>query len=159
VTDDGPIAAGDGHDSPGLIDERVPCIAAMIDDVVDAFEDSVRQPILSHELPDILLAVELGRPRRQLQERYVSGNLEVLRSVPAGLIEEEDRVGAGADFCGDFVQMKLMASVLQKGLPLQDRETGAALAVATARTIAAAMMVRIRLPPHGSNFNRIQVRQ
>jgi hypothetical protein len=62
------------------------------------------------------LAVELGRLRRQLQERYVSGYLEVLRSVPAGLIEEEDRVGAGADFCGDLVQMKLcMASVLQKG--------------------------------------------
>ena len=74
---------------------------------LEGFEDSVRQPILSHELPDILLAVELGRPRRQLQERYVSGYLEVLRSVPAGLIEEEDRVGAGADFCGDFVQMML----------------------------------------------------
>jgi hypothetical protein len=32
VTDDGPIATGDGHDFPRLIDERVPGVAAMIDD-------------------------------------------------------------------------------------------------------------------------------
>jgi len=30
VTDDRPIAAGDGHDFPGLIDEGVPGIAAVI---------------------------------------------------------------------------------------------------------------------------------
>ena len=42
-----PIAARDGHDSPRLIDERVPGVAAVIDDVVEGFENSVRQPILS----------------------------------------------------------------------------------------------------------------
>jgi hypothetical protein len=41
VTDDGPIAAGDGHDFPRLIDERVPGVAAMIDDVVEGFEDAI----------------------------------------------------------------------------------------------------------------------
>jgi hypothetical protein len=30
----------------------------MIDDVVEGFEDSVGQPVLAYELPDILLAVE-----------------------------------------------------------------------------------------------------
>jgi hypothetical protein len=49
-----------GHDLPGLVDERVPGVAAVIDDIVEGFEDAVRQPILAHELPDILLAVELG---------------------------------------------------------------------------------------------------
>jgi hypothetical protein len=48
-----PIAARDGHDFPRLIDERVPGVAAVIDDVVEGFENSVRQPVLPHELPDI----------------------------------------------------------------------------------------------------------
>jgi hypothetical protein len=44
-----PIAAGDGHDFPRLIDERVPSVAAVIDDIVEGFENSVRQPVLPHE--------------------------------------------------------------------------------------------------------------
>jgi hypothetical protein len=32
----------------------------VIDDVVERFEDAVRQPVLTHELPDVFLAVELG---------------------------------------------------------------------------------------------------
>jgi hypothetical protein len=32
----------------------------MIDDIVEGFEDAVGEPILPHELPDVLLAVELG---------------------------------------------------------------------------------------------------
>jgi hypothetical protein len=35
----------------GLIDERVRNLAAMIDDVVEGFEDTIWQPVLSHELP------------------------------------------------------------------------------------------------------------
>jgi hypothetical protein len=41
-----PIAAGDGNDFPRLIDERVPGVAAVIDDVIEGFENSVRQPVL-----------------------------------------------------------------------------------------------------------------
>jgi hypothetical protein len=37
----GPIAKADGHDPPGLIDEVIPSLAAMVDDVVEGFEDSV----------------------------------------------------------------------------------------------------------------------
>src|SRR3984885_6663489 len=35
----GPIAKAYGHDPPGLIDEVVPSLAAMVDDVVAGFED------------------------------------------------------------------------------------------------------------------------
>ena len=35
----GPIAKADGHDPPGLIDEVVPSLAAMVDDIVVGFED------------------------------------------------------------------------------------------------------------------------
>ncbi len=41
VTDDRPFAMGDGHDFPWLIDECVPSIAAVVDDVVEGFEDAV----------------------------------------------------------------------------------------------------------------------
>jgi hypothetical protein len=42
-----PIPAADGHDFSRLIDELVPGVAA---DVVEGFENSVRQPVLPHEL-------------------------------------------------------------------------------------------------------------
>src|SRR6266699_1733791 len=107
VTDDRPIAVSDGHDFPGLIDEGVPGVAAVIDDVVEGFEDAVRQPVLAHGLPDIFLAVELGRARRQRQERDVARHLEVLGAVPAGLIEDDNRVGTRGDLGADLVEMKL----------------------------------------------------
>jgi len=50
----------DGRDFPGLIDQGVPGVATVIDDVVERFEDAVREPVLTHELPDVFLAVELG---------------------------------------------------------------------------------------------------
>ena len=44
----------DGHDGPGLIDEPVPGVAAVIDDIAARSEDAVRQPIVAEVLPDIL---------------------------------------------------------------------------------------------------------
>src|SRR5262245_45523463 len=38
-------------DIPRLIDEYVPGVAAVIDDVVEGFENSGRQPGLPHQLP------------------------------------------------------------------------------------------------------------
>jgi hypothetical protein len=40
----------DRHDPPGLIDKLVPCVAAVVDDAVEGFEDPVRKPIAAHEL-------------------------------------------------------------------------------------------------------------
>ena len=79
----------------------------MIDDVVEGFEDLVRQPVLSHELPDIFLRVEFRCTRRQRHEREIGWNLEVFGTVPAGLVENKDGVGTGGDPCGDLVEMKL----------------------------------------------------
>jgi len=130
VTDDGPVAACDGHDFPGLIDEGVAGIAAVIDDVVEGFEDAVRQPVVSHELPDILLAVELRCTRRQLQKRYVAGNLEFLGAVPAGLIEDEDGVSACGNCCSDLIEMKLHGF----GIAERENEGGAGSMFRTYRT-------------------------
>ena len=63
-----PIAPADGHDGPGSIDEFVPCLTAVVDDVVVGCEDPVRQPVIAHELPDILHRVELGRAGREQED-------------------------------------------------------------------------------------------
>jgi hypothetical protein len=60
VTDCCPVASRDGHDFPGLVDECVPSVAAVIDDIVEGFEDPVRQPVLTHELPDVFLVLSSG---------------------------------------------------------------------------------------------------
>src|SRR6516165_2992105 len=102
-----PIAAGDGHDFPRLIDEGVPGVAAVIYDVVEGFENSVRQPVLPNELPDIFLAVEFRCAWRKLQERDVVWNLEGLGAMPPGLIEEDNSVSARRDFGCDLIEVKL----------------------------------------------------
>jgi len=53
------------------------------------------------------LAVEFGRAWRDLQERDVAWNLEVLGAMPPGLIEEENGVSARSDFGCDLIEMKL----------------------------------------------------
>ena len=79
----------------------------MIDDVVEGFENSVRQPVLPHELSDIFLAVEFRRAWRKPQVRDVAWNLEGVGAMPAGLIEEQDCVCSGADLGRDLIEMEL----------------------------------------------------
>ena len=49
----------DGHDTRGLVDELVPGITAMIDDLILGFEDAVGEPVVPHELSDIFDWIEL----------------------------------------------------------------------------------------------------
>jgi hypothetical protein len=79
-----PSRAGERHDSSRLIDEGAPGLTVVIDDVVEGLEDAVRQPILTHELPDVFLAVGLGCARRQRQERDIAWDLDFFGTVPAG---------------------------------------------------------------------------
>jgi hypothetical protein len=46
----GPVAQADGHDAPGLLDELVPSLTAMIDDLLVGAEDPVREPVVAQEL-------------------------------------------------------------------------------------------------------------
>ncbi len=59
-----PVLQVNGHDLPGLIDEAVPSLAAMVDEIVVGMKDAVREPVLAHEMPDILDKVQLGTFRR-----------------------------------------------------------------------------------------------
>ena len=97
-----PLAQSDGHDPPGLVDELVPCLAAVVDEIIVRFEDAVGEPVVAHELPDVLDRVELGAFRRQGENGDVGGNDQSRRQVPSGLIDQEDGVGAGRDHLGDL---------------------------------------------------------
>ena len=96
-----PLAQSEGHYAPGLIDELVPSLAAVIDEVVIGFEDAIGEPVVAHELPDVLDRVEFGTFRRQGDDGDVGWHNEARREVPSGLIDQEDGVGAGRDDLGD----------------------------------------------------------
>ena len=91
------MAHSDGHDAPRLIDEPVPGEATMVDDVVVGFEDAVRQPVVAHELPDILDWIELGTFGRKRDNCDVAGDLELASGVPSGLIHQHESVSARRD--------------------------------------------------------------
>ena len=55
-----PVAQSDGHDSPRLLDEAVPGLTAVVDDVVVAAENPVREPVVPHELQGVLDRVQFG---------------------------------------------------------------------------------------------------
>ncbi len=103
----GPIAQSDGHDAPWLVDKFVPGVAAVVDDVVVGFEDSVREPIVAHELPDVFLGVQFRAFCRQRDDRDVGRDVELAGEMPTGLIDEQRGVGARRDLGGDFGQMQV----------------------------------------------------
>ena len=69
-----PRPQSDRHDAPWLIGEAVPGEAAMIEDIVVGFEDAVRQPVVAHELPDVLDRVELGAFGREWKQGDIGWN-------------------------------------------------------------------------------------
>ena len=68
-----PFAQAEGHDAPGLVGELVPGIAAVIEDILVAGEDPVGEPVLAHELPDVLDRVQLRSFGREWYDGDVGG--------------------------------------------------------------------------------------
>ena len=110
-----PLAQSEGHDAPRLIGEFIPSEAAVKDDIVVGFEDPVRQPVVAHELPHIFDRVELRAPRWQRHQRDVGWHDQLRRSVPSGLIEQEDGVCARGDVEGDFLEMHVHGLTVAPG--------------------------------------------
>jgi len=77
----------------------------MVDDVVVGCEDAVRQPVVAHELPDVLDRVQLGASGWKRQQRDVGWDDQVIRTVPSGLIEQDNGMGAGCDVAGDLFEV------------------------------------------------------
>jgi hypothetical protein len=90
-----------------LIYELVPCLAAVVDEIIVGFEDAVGEPVIADELPDVFHRVEFGTFRRQWDYGDVRRHNETRRQVPSGLIDQEYGVGAGRDDLGDLRQMQV----------------------------------------------------
>ena len=82
---------------PWLIDELVPRLAAVIDDVVVGREDPVREPVIAHELPDVFDRVQLRTFGWQGDDADIVRHIQLAGHVPTSLIHQHDRVSAGGD--------------------------------------------------------------
>ena len=101
-----PFTLTNGHDFPGLIDEFVPGEAAVIDDIVVGFEDTVGEPVVAHELPDILDRVQFGTSGRQRHEGDIGGNDQFGRAMPPSLIEYQNGMRTRRDVEGYLLKMQ-----------------------------------------------------
>ncbi len=77
----------------------------MVEDVIVGVKDSVREPVLTHELPDVLDRVQFWAFCRQRHQGNIGRDFQVAGDVPTGLIEQQHRVGVGRDLGRDFKEM------------------------------------------------------
>lgn len=99
-------------------------VATMGDDVVVVAEDAVGEPVVPHELPDVLHDVQLRAFRRQRQQGDVVWHCEIGGEVPACLIQQQHGMLSGADRAADLGQVQGHARGVAGG-----QDQGGALAV------------------------------
>jgi hypothetical protein len=119
-----PASHSKGHDTLRLIDQLVPGVAAVIDDVRVGGEDAVGQPIIPHELRDVFLRVELGAFGRQGHDGDVLRQRQFRCHMPSSLIHQQHRMSARSDGLGNFREMQIRRRRIAEG---QDETRGLAL--------------------------------
>jgi len=85
----------DGHNARRLIDQLVPSLAAVIQDIVAGSEHTVKKPVNAHEPPDILDRVEFKTFGWKRDDTDFAGNVQLIRHMPTGLIHQHSSVSAG----------------------------------------------------------------
>lgn len=65
----------------------------MAEDGVARLEDAIGEPVFTHELPDVLLGIELEALGRQVDDRDVGRDNEGHGAMSAGLIDQKHRMG------------------------------------------------------------------
>lgn len=88
----------------------------MGDNIVIGFEDTVRQPVLAHDVPEVPNRVQLRRLRRQWQDRDVAGDDEIVGPVPSSLIHHEDGVDVIFNMAEIPIRCWFMALVSHHGM-------------------------------------------
>ena len=88
----------------------------MDEEVVVRREDAVREPVISHELPDVLEWVEFWAFGWERDEGDVRWHNEAVGQMPSGLVEDEHSVGAWRHLGGDLGEMQVHRFVLQAGM-------------------------------------------
>jgi len=79
----------------------------MVDEIVVGFENAVREPVVTHELPNVFDRVELWGFWRQRDDGDVGRHDEARREMPACLIDQKHGVGARRDDFGDLGEMQV----------------------------------------------------
>jgi len=77
----------------------------MVDEILAGLEGSVREPVILHELSDVLDGVQFRRLGREWQDGDVFRNDEIVGHVPSGLIHDEDGVAIVGDVAGYLDQV------------------------------------------------------
>lgn len=85
------------------------------------FEDAVREPVVTHELPDVFDWVELRALWRQRNECDVAWNDKALGHVPTRLVDDQDGMGTGRDGCSDLRKVQ----VHRRGIAIGQYQTRA----------------------------------
>lgn len=96
----------------------------MVDDVAVRGEQPVRQPVLPHELPDVLDRIELRRLSGQRDDGDVLGHVELGRGVPACLVHEQHGVRARGHGLRNLDEVEVHRLGVAKG---QDEAGGLAI--------------------------------
>lgn len=96
----------DGHNAPRLIYEFVPRLAADVDDIVVGSEHPVGEPVVAHELPDILNRVEFRTFGRERYDADIVRHVQLVSHMPTGLIHQYNSVSARSDGERYFCQME-----------------------------------------------------
>ena len=94
-----------GGNAIGRCHERVPGLAAGIDDVSVGLVKPVSELVLAQVRPDVFDGVEFRRIRRKRDGGDVGRNHKLIAAMPAGTIVDEDPVRAGHDGFGDFCKV------------------------------------------------------
>lgn len=97
----------------------------MIEDVVIRAEDAIGEPVIAHELPDILDRVEFRAFWWEREDGDVGRDDEVLGQVPAGLIQEKHGMRLWRHSGSDLCQVQVHGGGIAEG---QDEASALALA-------------------------------
>jgi hypothetical protein len=87
----------------------------VLEDITVGTKDAVGEPVVAHELPDILDRVEFRAFGWQREERDVRRHDELVGQVPSGLVEDEHGVCPDATAIAISARCRFIAAMLQRG--------------------------------------------
>ena len=105
----------DGHNAPRLIYEFVPRLAAEVDDIVVGSEHPVGEPVVAHELPDILNRVEFRTFCWECDDADIVRHVQLACHMPTSLIHQYNSVSARSDGKRYFCQMERHGFCITQG--------------------------------------------
>jgi len=115
-----PFPESEGSDGVRQGGKLVPSGKGGIDDMIDAVEDGVGQPLGTQELPDIFDRVQSGRAGQQEDWADIAGQLQLVGGMPQGLRPRFNK--RAEELCiSDVVLYELLYSAERSSDPVRIR--------------------------------------